>query len=53
MDGEEKASSKITTVNTNGVDKDLKLFLHVCEVKKMHDIYGKISSILEVLEHKK
>jgi hypothetical protein len=34
------------------VDKDLKFFLHVCEVKKLHDIYGKVNSILEVIQHK-
>ena len=34
------------------VDKDLKFFLHVCEVKKLHDIYGKVNSILEIIQHK-
>jgi hypothetical protein len=28
------------------------LFLHVCEIKQLHDIYGKVNSILEVLQHK-
>jgi Flp pilus assembly protein TadB len=36
----------------SAVDKDLKFFLHVCEVKKLHDIYGKVNSILEVIQHK-
>lgn len=48
---EDASNVKVSTAHV--VDKDLKLFLHVCEVKKMHDIYGKVSSILEVIEHKK
>lgn len=36
----------------SAVDKDLKFFLHVCEVKKLHDIYGKVNSILEIIQHK-
>lgn len=38
--------------DSHAVDKDLKFFLHVCEVKKLHDIYGKVNSILEVIQHK-
>lgn len=53
LEGEDKATSITTVAAANVVDKDLKLFLHVCEVKKLHDIYGKVSSVLEVLEHKK
>lgn len=36
----------------SALDKDLKFFLHVCEVKKLHDIYGKVNSILEIIQHK-
>ncbi|CRL04270.1 CLUMA_CG017368, isoform A [Clunio marinus] len=39
-------------VDKSAVDKDLKFFLHVCEVKKLHDIYGKVDSILEIIQHK-
>jgi hypothetical protein len=46
-------SNNKISMAANVVDKDLKLFLHVCEVKKMHDIFSKVSSILEVIEHKK
>lgn len=28
------------------------LFLHVCEIKQLHDIYGKVNSILEIIQHK-
>ncbi|CAO1382807.1 unnamed protein product [Diamesa tonsa] len=45
-----KLSSK--TNSSHAVDKDLKFFLHVCEVKQLHDIYGKVNSILEVIQHK-
>lgn len=38
--------------SSNSIDKDLKVFLHGCEVKKLHDIYGKISSLLEIIQHK-
>lgn len=38
--------------SASAVDKDLKFFLHVCEVKKLHDIYGKVNSMLEVIQHK-
>jgi len=38
--------------SSSSVDKDLKFFLHVCEVKKLHDIYGKVNCILEVIQHK-
>lgn len=26
------------------------LFLHVCEIKQLHDIYGKVNSILEIIQ---
>lgn len=45
-----KVSSK--TNSSHVVDKDLKFFLHVCEVKQLHDIYGKVNTILEVIQHK-
>lgn len=38
--------------SASAVDKDLKFFLHVCEVKKLHDIYGKVNSMLEIIQHK-
>lgn len=38
--------------SASAVDKDLKFFLHVCEVKKLHDIYSKVNSIAEVIQHK-
>lgn len=28
------------------------LFLHVCEIKQLHDIYGKVNSVLEIIQHK-
>lgn len=28
------------------------LFLHVCEIKQLHDIYGKVNSVLEVVQQK-
>jgi hypothetical protein len=28
------------------------LFLHVCEIKQLHDIYGKVNSVLEVIQQK-
>lgn len=49
-DGDGKRVDK--THSASAVDKDLKFFLHVCEVKKLHDIYGKVNSILEVIQHK-
>lgn len=49
-DGDGKRVDK--TQSASAVDKDLKFFLHVCEVKKLHDIYGKVNSILEVIQHK-
>lgn len=50
-DGEVKRTDKGHN-SASAVDKDLKFFLHVCEVKKLHDIYGKVNSILEVIQHK-
>lgn len=50
-DGEGKSSFE-KNQTASAVDKDLKFFLHVCEVKKLHDIYGKVNSILEILQHK-
>ncbi|KAG5684819.1 hypothetical protein PVAND_014032 [Polypedilum vanderplanki] len=26
------------------------LFLHVCEIKQLHDVYGKVNSILEIIQ---
>jgi hypothetical protein len=26
------------------------LFLHVCEIKQLHEIYGKVNSILEIVQ---
>jgi hypothetical protein len=49
---QEDGSGKRSEKSHNAVDKDLKFFLHVCEVKKLHDIYGKVNSILEVIQHK-
>lgn len=51
-DGEAKKVEKNQNSSASAVDKDLKFFLHVCEVKKLQDIYGKVSSILEILQHK-
>jgi hypothetical protein len=34
-------------------ESDLKFFLYMYEVKKMRDIYGRVTSALEVIEHKK
>lgn len=50
-DGEKKEKSTKSS-SSSAVDKDLKFFLHVCEVKKLHDIYGKVNCILEVIQHK-
>lgn len=50
-DGEGKRADKLHNT-ASAVDKDLKFFLHVCEVKKLHDIYGKVNSILEIIQHK-
>jgi hypothetical protein len=54
MQGEQEDDGKRGDKNNSAsvVDKDLKFFLHVCEVKKLHDIYGKVNSILEVIQHK-
>lgn len=51
-DGEGNRVEKSQSQSASAVDKDLKFFLHVCEVKKLHDIYGKVNSILEILQHK-
>lgn len=51
-EGEGKRADKNLNSASSGVDKDLKFFLHVCEVKKLHDIYGKVNSTLEVIQHK-
>lgn len=54
IQGEQEDDGKRSDKNNSAsvVDKDLKFFLHVCEVKKLHDIYGKVNSILEVIQHK-
>lgn len=55
IQGEQDESDVKREKNQNSasaVDKDLKFFLHVCEVKKLHDIYGKVNSILEIIQHK-
>lgn len=46
-----KRTDKVSS-GSGAIDKDLKFFLHVCEVKKLHDIYGKVANLLEIIQHK-
>ncbi|XP_055601427.1 uncharacterized protein LOC129750379 [Uranotaenia lowii] len=47
------ASSAESRYNQQNSENDLKFFLYMYEVKKMRDIYGRVSSALEIILHKR
>ncbi|XP_058127518.1 uncharacterized protein LOC131291239 [Anopheles ziemanni] len=47
------AATDQTRLGQSSSESDLKFFLYMYEVKKMRDIYGRVTSTLEVLLHKK
>lgn len=47
-DQEETCSKKRTDQSHSNASAVL--FLHVCEIKQLHDIYGKVNSILEIIQ---
>ncbi|XP_039443755.1 uncharacterized protein LOC120423873 [Culex pipiens pallens] len=51
--GGSSAGGESNRFNQQNSESDLKFFLYMYEVKKMRDIYGRVSSALEVILHKR